>query len=841
MIDDNNLTFRTEKEYIEAIDNLNKKTRFIEAEKERIIRDEHLYREKKSIGFARFGEYHTVPLKWADTVFCDKRYKNKFLKQTSCSLNDIERLIPNFEYHAPLYVKRVYTACDGTYNLELSDPYASITVNGVNLAGKSREEILGHIVYCGFIKKTDTLDPSVYSIKITSIVPKSYGLYGHNNETSISEREKAAKNNPNPIYNAFAEPKEAILDTASSTHYGLFADRRAGFVPKPEQFGKTTDKIVMLWVREDDVVKESNYRFEYATMTLTPINEPCNCSDNGAGSDEYLLYIEPENSSENYAPYTPDIYRYTYESVPKPAHLQKFREVVTYNTPNYLSDEELQYFTLKYAQENFSETMTEVDAARAINNIEHYVMSHNIEENEKNFGTGYHYTVPMMDRTEATMSLAKQMDKFTWGGDFRNGYPYFDVKEFSATECRILVSCIQKAAPSGESYFLALDAKLRYLLRDDLFSMEKRNEYLRNDVENYLARLRSHAISKKSMMDYANTLSDEQKIAEFTSGDDLPIGTEEQRKNFQEFIDEDAKVDFYPHYRYGIDAPSFTDTVTPHKKDPLAFLYRRLPYKMITIKYDSKQKCLVYSESTQFYYNSMRPVLSAKYDRETIERTRNPFFYYQTVELPKNFEEVTGHTSTVLNRFVFFEFMKETTEFTFWFYDKYLRSTNQPKGKDIPEAQLEEEYRNFKKLPKGAPFDKDLYYEVFKEDRIRRENYDNYSAAASKLLGYGENYEFMLCGDFSDSGPFGAFPKWVKKIPHDLQDQFFAKRKESGLDSFDKFYDGYLELIKIQDEYVKEFKEFDTKYGMIDYVSFIANLKRPAYERLIECLEQAEN
>jgi hypothetical protein len=371
--------------------------------------------------------------------------------------------------------------------------------------------------------------------------------------------------------------------------------------------------------------------------------------------------------------------------------------------------------------------------------------------------------------------------------------------------------------PSEKGYFAAVDAKLRYLLRDDLFSAEKRNEFLKNDITNQLERMRKQAISNKDDRDYERNNPED----------------EEEYREFLDFVDEDAKIDYYHQHRYGIDAPSYRDVSEPHKKDPLALMFRRLPYKMITIKYDEKRSCLTYAESTQFYYNSMRPVLAAKYDRETIDRIDGEF-YFSFAKLPCDLKGFTGHDDTRLNRFIFLEYMKEITDFTFWFYDKYIMEQASDETMHIPEKELEDMYRILNKMPADKKIEKDLSYSIWREYKIREIHYDSYSDAAAKVLDYGETHQFMLCGDFSAGGPFGSNPKWLRNIPEQKRRQFYDARKAAGLDSFDKYLDSYMEMIDYQDKYLEEFKKFDTKYGLIDYVPFVANLKKSNYNILIE-------
>ncbi len=841
-------TYDTEEEYRKAIAELRGKRDFIEKETQRMIADEHLHREKKSLGLTRLSTYHCVPVKWADTVFFDKRYRNKFIKQTSCSLRDIPALLPDFEYHIPLYIQEMHQTCDNTYTLMLSDPYGNVTATNVHIDKDLIAGYRDHIAYCTIAKVTSPSDPSQYNVKVTSITPKAYGLYGHNNETRIDEREKAAKANPHPIYNAFAEPPEVAHENTISSRLYRLSDYRwdIGCLPA-EKIGTTEENITTLWVMNNETVaSETIHDRKFCTVYLYPIGDAYSPrqEDLDLTNNLYNLYRRTDENGKISKRYEPDKLMSIYRAAKKGkeiAKLQKFRQVIKYKKIPYLSDEELQYFTLKYVKENFSGEMTETEAIRAINNIQSYVRSHNITRNEKNFAQHNGYTVPMMDRVSDSLMKHEEVNRITWGEDFREGYPYFDVKEYSETECHILVSCIQKATPTKDTYAVALDAKLRYLLRDDALSLEKRNEFLRNDLTNYLDRLRSHAISKRSIMDFAATLPDADKIIEHAKSNDLPIGTDEEKEYFQNYIDEDAKLDYYPPKLYIKEAPSYIDTTAPHKKDPLAFLYRRLPYKMITIKYSQKDQCLMYAESTQFYYNSMRPVIAAKYDKETIDRigTKAGCFYADTA-FPKNFEETTGFENNPLNVFIYYEYRVDIADLTLWFFDKYMADNkNILKRSDIKEEQIEELYRNSAGIPKGKPINKDIDYAIFKESYIKRQTGYSHIDTAEAILGGGTIFDFLKVDDFSDDGPFGKHPKWLNGESAYIREQYYLARKNAGLDSFSRYRDTYLELISIQSEYVEKFKEFDTKYGMIDYVPFVANLKEATYLKLADRMQKA--
>jgi hypothetical protein len=515
----------------------------------------------------------------------------------------------------------------------------------------------------------------------------------------------------------------------------------------------------------------------------------------------------------------------------KVSKLQDFRRIISYYpAPEYLSDDELEYFTLQFAQENFSEEMTEAEAMRAINSIELYVSSHNVEWPEKNYWHGESEFTHMMDRTRIDLFTAENegIERFTWGSDFKNGYPYFDVKEYSPTECHILVSCIKKTDPSGEAYALALDAKLRYLLRSSRFNHNLCNDYLKKDFGDFLRRLRNKAIDNKNISDFAKNC----------------LSNDPGWNDFHDWIDADATLDYYPPYYAGNDAPSFADADDLHQKDPLHFLYRRLPYKMITIKYDEDTRRLVYSESKQFFYNSMRPVLAAKYDMETINNIKginDDFYRVQHMKWGSGYKRMLGkHEESNTNLFILFQYKRELTNFTFWFYDKYIHNSKD----DIPDAALEEKieelYRKFKNIPAKKPIVKNAYFEVYRDNKLRELKYNKRSNSAAKVIGFGDNEELMESTDYSDTGIFGSHPTWIQSLSEHLQQQYYKARQTAGLTTYDNYWDSYIETIGLQEKFLDGFRDYDSKYGLIDYVPFISNISERQYIDLVHRFEESQ-
>ena len=97
----------TDKEILQEIGKYEKINAQLERHIEELKTSETLLAERMSVGKKRLLMYHTVPLNFADTCFCDKRYKRKIMKQNSICLLFSESMILDRDYHIALYCSSV--------------------------------------------------------------------------------------------------------------------------------------------------------------------------------------------------------------------------------------------------------------------------------------------------------------------------------------------------------------------------------------------------------------------------------------------------------------------------------------------------------------------------------------------------------------------------------------------------------------------------------------------------------------------------------------------------------------------------------------------------------------
>ncbi len=172
---------------------------------EELTNAEKMFAERMSVGKKRLLMYHTVPLNFADTVFFDSRYKRKLIKQNSICLLFTSSMILGRDYHIALYCISANQTGNNKYTFELIDPYGKLVTDEFEMTADEAAAIHEHMAYCT-IKRISTSDTRGSVIKVISIVPKDYGIYGHDNCTMIAALRKAAQEDTNKVYTPALEP-----------------------------------------------------------------------------------------------------------------------------------------------------------------------------------------------------------------------------------------------------------------------------------------------------------------------------------------------------------------------------------------------------------------------------------------------------------------------------------------------------------------------------------------------------------------------------------------------------------------------------------------------------------